>query len=72
MVYEGVSKLALPFILQVNFHYQLYFPKTSFIPPRMYKKYRLRRNITTFSLFFSVIRYYLMSPNLGRIGQIAG
>ena len=54
-----------PLFCSVDLSSQIIFPKTSFIPPRMYKKYRLRRNKTTFSLFFSVIIYYLMSPKWG-------
>ena len=43
-----------PLFYSVDLSSQIIFPKTSFIPPRMYKKYQLRRNKTTFSLFFRV------------------
>lgn len=43
-----------PLFCSVDLLSQIIFPKTSFIPPRMYKKYQLRRNKTTFSLFFRV------------------
>ena len=44
-----------PLYYSVDLSSQIIFPKTSFIPPRMYKKYRLRRNKATFSSFFSVM-----------------